>query len=474
MAGAATKTTDATAHEAGGIVAGMTGDGIACITLAAPPANLIDARLVAALAAAFDAALRDGARAVLILGDGAWFSAGAGPDHVAPPALAPLLARIEGAALPVIAAPGGPAAGAGASLALAAHLRLAAPRAWFSWPEARMGLLPAAGAAARLARVVGAGPALALLQGAARIPAAEADRIGLVDAVIAGADPAAFAASALSRVRALLGAGIAPVAACARPVDGWAAMQAVQAARGAPGAPGAGPGASPPLVAPARLIDCVEAAFLLPWERALTFCAEAEADAAADPAGRALRHLAGAERALGPAFTQRDAQGRLTLSPRGLGVAGALRAAWVMAAQALVRAGAAPAAVDGAARAYGHEAGPLDSDAPARADPGLARRLLAALVAEAARLIDSGRIDGPEQADALAVMATGFPRARGGPVHAAQESGLAALVLEMAPWAELDPVWEVPAPLARAALAGGRWERRAPPLSPEGRRPPPP
>jgi enoyl-CoA hydratase/carnithine racemase len=86
---------------------------------------------------------------------------------------------------PIVAAVNGPAAGAGAVLALASDLRLLSERASFAFLFARVGLTGAdMGAAWLLPRIVGAGRAAELLLLGDRIDAAECLRIGLANRVV--------------------------------------------------------------------------------------------------------------------------------------------------------------------------------------------------------------------------------------------------------------------------------------------------
>ncbi|HLL46967.1 MAG TPA: enoyl-CoA hydratase-related protein [Longimicrobiaceae bacterium] len=91
--------------------------------------------------------------------------------------------RIRAAPQPVIAAVNGPAAGAGASLALACDLRLASSRATIGFTFNRIGLHPDWGASWLLPRMVGAGRAAELVLSARMVEAAEAERIGLFERV---------------------------------------------------------------------------------------------------------------------------------------------------------------------------------------------------------------------------------------------------------------------------------------------------
>lgn len=74
----------------------------------------------------------------------------------------------------------GAAVAGGFELALACDLRVAGPRARFSLPETRLGILPSAGGTTRLARLVGASRAKAVILGGAELDAATALAWGVV------------------------------------------------------------------------------------------------------------------------------------------------------------------------------------------------------------------------------------------------------------------------------------------------------
>ena len=102
-----------------------------------------------------------------------------------------VLDAIEGLGKPVLAAINGYAFGGGLELALACHLRYAASTAKMGLPEVGLGIIPGYGGTQRLPRIVGRGRALELILTGARIDAAEAFRIGLVNRVF---EPAEFRA----------------------------------------------------------------------------------------------------------------------------------------------------------------------------------------------------------------------------------------------------------------------------------------
>lgn len=299
------------------------------IVLAHPPVNALGAVVRAALDRALDEAEAGGAAAVLLRGEGALFSAGADIAEMARAAPAPRLGaicdRIEGFSLPVVTLISGPALGGGLELALASHLRLAQAAAQIALPEVHLGLVPGAGATQRLPRLVGAGPALDLMLSGRVIGATEALAIGVIDRLIPqGEDALAIArAAALALAEAGAWQRTGEVRSGFRDVAAFrAALEAArQAARGTR------------LPAPARIVDCVEAALLLPLEQGLAFEAAAFGDLVASPESAGLRHAFRAERAarrLPAALARQEAT-----APSRLAIWGAGGMAPVIARQAL-------------------------------------------------------------------------------------------------------------------------------------------
>lgn len=92
-----------------------------------------------------------------------------------------LLERLD---KPVIAAMNGAAAGAGLDLALMCDIRFAARSAKFAETYAKVGLVPGAGGAWILPRIVGTAKALELFWSADFIDTAEAERIGLINKAV--------------------------------------------------------------------------------------------------------------------------------------------------------------------------------------------------------------------------------------------------------------------------------------------------
>jgi len=130
-----------------------------------------------------DAIQTEGARAVVITGAGSSFCSGAdlgaAYDAAFRDALYAMIAAVTEAPVPVLAAVNGPAIGAGAQLALACDLRIAAWEATFAIPTARLGIAVNPWTIRRLALLAGAGTAQAMLIGAESMDAARALQCGL-------------------------------------------------------------------------------------------------------------------------------------------------------------------------------------------------------------------------------------------------------------------------------------------------------
>jgi len=168
-------------------------DAVRTLTLNRPATlNSFTAAMHAELLPALEAAAADAAvRAVVITGAGRGFCAG---QDLRDPAMTgavdvgavierfyrPLATRVRSMPVPVIAAVNGVAAGAGASLALCCDLVVAARSAVFIQAFSRIGLVPDCGGTWLLPRLVGRARALGLAMTGDKLPAEEAERIGLI------------------------------------------------------------------------------------------------------------------------------------------------------------------------------------------------------------------------------------------------------------------------------------------------------
>ena len=105
------------------------------------------------------------------------------------------LRQLETCGKPVAVALPGSALGGGLEIALACHHRVASdnPRARFGLPEVTLGLLPGGGATQRLPRLIGIQNSLPLLLEGKRLKAADALKLGLLNAVVAAGSEVAAA-----------------------------------------------------------------------------------------------------------------------------------------------------------------------------------------------------------------------------------------------------------------------------------------
>jgi len=172
--------------------------GVAWIILNRPERlNAISPKMVEELWKALDEIEQmdyDKVRVVVITGAGRAFSAGA--DVTAFMGATPvtifktsrklqmLLERIEALDRPVICGINGYALGGGLELAMSCDIRIAAENAEFAQPEINLGFIPGAGGTQRLARHIGRDRAKELIFTGDRIPAREAERLGLVNRVV--------------------------------------------------------------------------------------------------------------------------------------------------------------------------------------------------------------------------------------------------------------------------------------------------
>jgi enoyl-CoA hydratase len=173
-------------------------DGVLSVTMNRPDSlNSLTAAMLTTIADTLERAHTDPrVRVVRLGGSGRGFSSGAGisEDDRANPGTAGTPGDVLDAAnravrsivnlpQPVVAVVQGPAAGVGASLALASDVVLASEKAFFMLAFTRIGLMPDGGASALIAAAVGRIRAMRMALLAERIPAAEAHEWGLVTAV---------------------------------------------------------------------------------------------------------------------------------------------------------------------------------------------------------------------------------------------------------------------------------------------------
>lgn len=181
-------------------------DGVATLTLNRPDRlNALNPVLLHELTAAIARAVDDGARALLLRGEGRSFCAGADlavlPDDLG--ALLrvhyePAVRALRDCPIPIVAAVQGAAAGAGCSFALTADIVVAEESAYFLLAFANIGLVPDAGATWAVAKAVGRARAMEMALLGERIVARQALDWGLINRVVADGT-AAGEALALAR-----------------------------------------------------------------------------------------------------------------------------------------------------------------------------------------------------------------------------------------------------------------------------------
>lgn len=178
---------------------------VGLITIANPPVNASSQAVRQGLLDALAKGVADdGAKALVILGDGRTFIAGAdikefGKTPLDPP-LGEVINQIETAPKTTIAAIHGTALGGGLEVALGCRFRVAVKSAKVGLPEVLLGILPGAGGTQRLPRVAGVANALEMITTGRHVPAPEAFELGILDELSAETDAKAAGLAFANRV----------------------------------------------------------------------------------------------------------------------------------------------------------------------------------------------------------------------------------------------------------------------------------
>ena len=198
------------------------GDGLCQLWLArADKANALTEGMLEAIEKAATDAAQQGARALILTGEGKVFSAGADLEGMkaglgtssAWGRAADALTAFPG---PTIAALNGTLAGGAFGMALACDLRIAVETARFFYPVMKLGFLPQPSDPARLVRLVGPSRAKMILMAGQRVEASEALAWGLIDRIVPAdtlldvarslaADSLGAAASHVGAIKRLIG-----------------------------------------------------------------------------------------------------------------------------------------------------------------------------------------------------------------------------------------------------------------------------
>jgi len=172
--------------------------------------NALSFALIKDLSDAIDQLAESEARAIVITGTGSKaFCAGAdirelmdrdlrAQRHGALTGQA-TFAKLDQLGIPSIAVIHGYAFGAGLELAMACTFRVATKHAKVGLPEVKLGLIPGYGGTQRLPRLVGTARALDIILSGRTVGAEEAERIGLVNAIVEDDDPETLGAAFAKR-----------------------------------------------------------------------------------------------------------------------------------------------------------------------------------------------------------------------------------------------------------------------------------
>lgn len=171
-------------------------DHVALVRLNRPPMNPFDTVMRDALVTVTRELADDSAvRAAVITGGEKHFAAGADIGRLAEMTFEDVVgwnARLQQAftavaalPFPVIAAVNGYALGGGLELALATDIRIGSDRCTVGLPEVTLGIIPGSGGTQRLTQIVGRSAAKLLIMTGRNVPADEAERLGILNQVVA-------------------------------------------------------------------------------------------------------------------------------------------------------------------------------------------------------------------------------------------------------------------------------------------------
>ena len=257
-----------------------------------PPVNAISVGVRAAIIDGVAQLARDPEIKIGVLAcEGRTFMAGADITEFGKPPLSPSLHQaidaVENSVKPIVAAIHGTAFGGGLEVALACHYRVAVSGAKIGLPEVKLGLLPGAGGTQRLPRLIGVEAALGIIVSGDPVPASLAAKSGVIDKIIDGdllegalvyARELAARNAPLRKVRDLnLDTAKTPA--------GFFDEARKRLAK-----------EKKNLFAPQRIVDALEAAATLPFEKGMARERELFLQCAQNSQSKALQHVFFAER----------------------------------------------------------------------------------------------------------------------------------------------------------------------------------
>ncbi|MEG0975540.1 MAG: 3-hydroxyacyl-CoA dehydrogenase NAD-binding domain-containing protein [Comamonas sp.] len=238
------------------------------VTINNPPVNALSQAVRQGLADAVAQAQGDDEiKAVLLVGSGKAFIAGADIREFGKPAMPPslpdVLMQLESSDKLVIAAIHGPALGGGLEVALSCHYRLAVSGAKLGLPEVQLGLLPGAGGTQRTPRLIGVKAALDLMLSGRHAGAEEALTMGLVDKVEPAGTDARSAGLAYANQLLDEKAPARRTREAAALADKAASQAELDAAKAESAKKNRG------LFSPGKIIECVQGALDLPFDEGM-------------------------------------------------------------------------------------------------------------------------------------------------------------------------------------------------------------
>jgi 3-hydroxyacyl-CoA dehydrogenase len=257
-----------------------------------PPVNAISVGVRAALIDGVAKLAQDPEIQIGILAcEGRTFMAGADITEFGKPPLSPGLHEainaVESSVKPIVAAIHGTAFGGGLEVALGCQYRVAIAGAKVGLPEVKLGLLPGAGGTQRLPRLIGIDAALGIIVSGDPVPATQAAKAGVIDKIIEGdllegaldyAQGLAARKAPLRKVRDLeVDTGKIP--------SGFFDEARKRVAK-----------EKKNLFAPQRIVDALEAAATLPFEKGMARERELFLQCAQNSQSKALQHVFFAER----------------------------------------------------------------------------------------------------------------------------------------------------------------------------------
>ncbi len=204
-----------------------------------------------------------------------------------PPSLHEAINAVENSAKPIVAAIHGTAFGGGLELALGCHYRVAVASAKVGLPEVKLGLLPGAGGTQRLPRLIGIEAALGIIVSGDPVPAVQAAQAGVIDKIIetdlleGALDYARGLADRKAPLRKVRELNVDSSKITAGFFDEARKRVAKEKKN---------------LFAPQRIVDALEAAATLPFEKGMARERELFLQCAQNSQSKALQHVFFAER----------------------------------------------------------------------------------------------------------------------------------------------------------------------------------